>query len=136
MALLSNYTNTIQLSSLKAENLNGGQSGDAPIYACRAWVVFNGNGTIGQNQTIRGSGNVSSVFKNSNGDYTVIFTINMPDTSYAVFGNASYTYPGGAVFDVVVPYYTSLPTTSSVRIATGQGGSIRDSDSVTVCIYR
>ena len=34
--------------------LNAG--GSAPIYACRAWVNFNGTGTV----AIRGSGNVSS----------------------------------------------------------------------------
>ena len=41
-------------------------SGGAPIYACRAWVNFNGTGTV----AIRASGNVSSITDNGTGDYT------------------------------------------------------------------
>jgi hypothetical protein len=59
-------------------------SGDAPIYACRAWVNFNGTGTV----AIRGSGNVSSITDNGTGDYTVNFTTAMPDTNYAITGLA------------------------------------------------
>lgn len=54
-------------------------SGSAPIYACRAWVNFNGTGTV----AIRASGNVSSITDNGTGDYTVNFTTAMPDNSYA-----------------------------------------------------
>ena len=43
-------------------------SGSAPIYACRAWVVF--DGTTG---SIAASGNVSSVLRNSVGKYTITF---------------------------------------------------------------
>lgn len=55
-------------------------SGSAPIYACRAWVNFNGTGTV----AIRASGNVSSVTDNGTGDYTINFTTAMADTNYAV----------------------------------------------------
>lgn len=51
----------------------------------RAWVNFNGTGTV----AIRASGNVSSVTDNGNGNYTVNFTTAMPDVNYAVVGNAS-----------------------------------------------
>ena len=54
-------------------------SGSAPIYACRAWVNFNGTGTV----AIRDSGNVSSITDNGTGDYTVNFTTAMPDENYA-----------------------------------------------------
>lgn len=54
-------------------------SGDAPVGACRAWVNFNGTGTV----SIRASFNVSSVTDNGPGDYTVNFTAAMPDTNYA-----------------------------------------------------
>jgi len=58
--------------------------GEAPIYACRAWVNFNGNSST---PTIRASGNVSSVVRNGTGDYTINFTTPMPDTNYvSVFG--------------------------------------------------
>ena len=54
-------------------------SGSAPIYACRAWVNFNGTGTV----AIRGSGNVSSITDNGTGSYTVNLTIAMSDANYS-----------------------------------------------------
>jgi hypothetical protein len=55
-------------------------TGSAPVYACRAWVNFNGTGTV----AIRASGNVSSITDNGAGDYTVNFTTAMPDADYSV----------------------------------------------------
>ena len=52
----------------------------APLYFCRAWVNFNGTGTV----VIRASGNVSSITDNGTGDYTVNFTTAMPDANYCV----------------------------------------------------
>jgi hypothetical protein len=57
-------------------------SGSAPVYACRAWVNFNGTGTV----AIRASGNVASITDNGTGNYTVNFTTAMPDANYAVAG--------------------------------------------------
>ena len=59
-------------------------SGTAPIYMCRAWVNFNGTGTV----AIRASGNVSSITDNGTGDYTVNFTTAMPDANYSVVTSA------------------------------------------------
>lgn len=55
-------------------------AGSAPVYACRAWVNFNGTGTV----AIRASGNVSSITDNGTGDYTINFATAMPDANYAV----------------------------------------------------
>ena len=60
-------------------------SGTAPLYMCRAWVNFNGTGTV----AIRGSGNVTSITDNGVGDFTANFTTAMPDINYAVSTNAS-----------------------------------------------
>ena len=59
--------------------------GSAPIFACRAWVNFNGTGTV----AIRGSGNVSSITDNGVGDYTVNFTAAMQDINYSVIGSGN-----------------------------------------------
>ena len=63
---------------------DSGYGSAATAYGCRAWVNFDGTGTTGTNQTIRASGNVSSVYKNGSGDYTITFTTAMPDANYAV----------------------------------------------------
>lgn len=60
------------------------KTGSAPMFACRAWVNFNGTGTV----TIRASGNVSSITDNGVGNYTVNFTTAMPDANYSVTGSA------------------------------------------------
>ena len=60
--------------------MNSGYGSMATAYGCRAWVNFNGTGTV----AIRASGNVSSITDNGTGDYTVNFTNAMPDANYAI----------------------------------------------------
>ena len=100
-------------SSTKAvvpNNLLGGMkthlnaAGIAPIYACRAWVNFDGTGAV----SIRSSGNVSSITDNGVGDFTINFTTAMPDANYAVAG-----VTGNA--DV-----TASPAAASIRAQTGE----------------
>ena len=81
-------------ASITAAELSGAQSGSAPIYGARAWVNFNGTGTV----AIRASGNVSSITDNGNGDYTVNFTTAMADANYCVNVSAPmYTTSNGSV---------------------------------------
>jgi hypothetical protein len=65
---------------------NSGYGSVATAYGCRAWVNFNGTGTI----AIRGSGNVSSITDGGTGQYTVNFTTAMPDANYAVNLSSNY----------------------------------------------
>jgi len=58
----------------------GGDSVETRL--CRAWVNFNGTGTV----AIRGSYNVSSITDNGTGDYTISFTTAMSDVNYVVTG--------------------------------------------------
>jgi hypothetical protein len=59
---------------------------------CRAWVNFNGTGTV----AIRASYNVSSITDNGAGDYTVNFTTTMVDANYCVTTSGKFdsTYHG------------------------------------------
>jgi hypothetical protein len=90
---------------------NSGYGSVAVAYGCRAWVNFNGTGTV----AIRASGNVSSITDNGTGDYTVNFTTAMPDANYSVTGCA---YWAGS--DVLVPslYESGLTarTVNTVRL--------------------
>lgn len=67
------------------QNTNGTEVGTL----CRAWVNFNGTGTV----AIRASFNVSSITDNSAGDFTVNFAAAMPDLSYCAA--VSCTTPAG-----------------------------------------
>ena len=85
-------------------------SGSAPVYACRAWVNFNGTGTV----AIRASGNVSSITDNGVSEYTVNFTTAMPDANY------STTAMGDVSGGVIVSTHSgaAVPTTSAIRLRT------------------
>lgn len=55
-------------------------TGDAPVYACRAWAQFTGSGSI----QILGSANVSSLVDHGVGSYSMNFAEAMPTNSFAV----------------------------------------------------
>jgi hypothetical protein len=85
--------------------------------AVKAWVNFNGTGTV----AIRASYNVSSIADNGTGDYTVNFTTALADANYTVNmtiqrGDGAGVNPGYAcVYGTAANAYTSL-TSSSARI--------------------
>ncbi len=67
---------------------------------CRAWVNF--NGTLSTPITPRASFNVSSVTKAGTGNYTISFTVNMPDANFCTqttVGGASTTQVVGLASD-------------------------------------
>lgn len=103
-------------------------SGNAPIYAARAWVNFNGTGTV----AIRGSGNVSSVTDNGNGNYTVNFTLALPDANYSVSATA-----GDNSLSSLVAHVSDL-TTSSFRIYVKNHSTdaLTDATWVNVVVFR
>ena len=109
-------------------------SGSAPIYACRAWVNFNGTSTV----AIRASGNVSSITDNGVGDYTVNFTTAMPDANYAVMGTAQISsFAGTGYLGYSVSISSTSPTTSAVRVLTSSyAAGVYDASIVNVAIFR
>ena len=111
-------------------------AGNAPIFACRAWVNFNGTGTV----AIRASGNVSSITDNGAGDYTVNFTNPMPDANYAVsgfvnaFSNATLDLAG-----LVTAYSTLYPPTDSAfrfTTAVSYDCDVSDFSRISIAVFR
>jgi|SRR6056300_976494 len=105
-------------------------SGSAPVYASRAWVNFNGTGTV----AIRASGNVSSITDNGTGNYTINFTTAMPDANYAAVAttHTSYTTGGEARIAATQDYQTG-----SVVVETGYGTfANQDEPIVNVVVFR
>jgi hypothetical protein len=100
-------------------------TGSAPIYACRAWVNFNGTGTV----AIRASGNVSSITDNGTGDYTVNFTTAMPDANYSsVCSTATTVNTDGRH---ISPRDFA---TNSVRVTARNGGGTTALDTEINCV--
>lgn len=109
-------------------------TGSAPVYAARAWVNFNGTGTVGTNQTIRASGNVASVYKNATGDYTVNFTTALPDANYAVTGSVERAAGGYTATVSINP--ATAPTASGVRLIVGSENLTNDRTYINIVIFR
>jgi hypothetical protein len=136
---LSVATADIAAGAVTAPKLDGAQSGSAPIYAARAWVNFNGSGTV----AIRASGNVSSITDTGTGSYTVNFTTAMPDANYSVTITARRTDANNANFSAVLEGTTSpntnypLSTTScDVICGTPSNNAFVDSDVYCVTVFR
>jgi hypothetical protein len=112
-------------------------SGSAPIYACRAWVNFNGTGTV----AIREDGNVSSITDHGTGSYSLNFATALPDANYAPtamagpasnndgycisFNDATTGGELGAGAD---------PTTSALRIAIFRTSDMTKFDTPRLCL--
>ena len=104
-------------------------SGTAPMYACRAWVCFNGeSATI----TPLAGGNVQSIVDNGTGNYTINFINPMVDANYLVMGAADRDSTSTGAFVTI-----DTMSTSSVTILSrvGNGGNT-DSSFVSVGVVR
>ena len=112
---------------------NSGYGSVATAYGCRAWVNFNGTGTV----AIRGSGNVTSITDNGTGDYTVNFTTALVDTNYAVAtaGNDNNNVIV-AIKSTNLDTDATLKTTSALTIVTGSAGTNADVNNINVVIFR
>jgi hypothetical protein len=96
--------------------------GAMPMYACRAWVNFDGTLTTG---VFNAAGNVASVSRNSAGNYTVNFTVAMSSTSYApliTFDGTSTSVLAGAplistkaVGSITFVLYRAASSSSTLR---------------------
>jgi len=115
---LQNNGSAISVASLSTA------SGSAPSYSARAWVKFDGSGTV----SIGGSGNVSSITDNGTGDYTANFTTAMADVNYSAVGSAQSRSIG----------YDLGYTTSSMRVQSRRTDdfALADSPAVNLAIFR
>ena len=129
LVLMTGATERMRIDSSGNLQFDSGYGSTATAYGCRAWVNFNGTGTV----AIRDSGNVSSITDNGGlGDYTVNFTTAMPDANYAVGGSAE-----GVQIYHMMQRANGGTTTTSVRIRTGEpGGAVADVAIANVIIFR
>ena len=133
VAFFSNSTERARITSTGDFQFNSGYGSVATAYGCRAWVNFNGTGTV----AIRASGNVTSITDNGVGDYTVNFTTAMPDANYSVSGSATLSTSGASAPRIMAPFDVNTQTTGSSRVRTGDDtGTVGDMALVCVQIFR
>ena len=127
-------TNTTQLATTAytrtaiPDVLNA--TGSAPMYACRAWVNFDGTGTV----TIRASGNVSSITDNGTGDYSVNFTTDMEAGNYAATANWTNGLSRDGQEGQAIPVTYDVGWVR-IRLTDGDGGA-RNGSIVSVAVFR
>jgi hypothetical protein len=108
---------------------NSGYGSVATAYGCRAWVNFNGTGTV----AIRASGNVSSITDFATGDYQVNITNAMPDANYA-FQVAAQRNSAGANIAVAAGQGSSLyQTASTFRVLTYNSAFVSEDPQAVLC---
>jgi hypothetical protein len=117
------------ISSSGNFSFNSGYGSVATAYGCRAWVNFNGTGTV----AIRASGNVSSITDNGTGDYTVNFTTAMPDANYASVATSSVA-AGSGLRGMYRANGTG--TTSSCRFVNATNAAIEDVSEASISFFR
>jgi hypothetical protein len=120
-----------QFDSSANFKFNSGYGSVATAFGCRAWVNFNGTGTV----AIRGSGNVTSITDNGVGNYTVNFTVAMPDVNYAVIGSAGNNSDVGDLISYPAVPVKLATSTAQIGVAT-TGGAGSDRAQVCVAIFR
>jgi hypothetical protein len=109
------------MSELRAATVSN-LAGTGPVtltgqFAAKAWVNFNGTGTI----AARDSFNVASLTDNGTGDYSVNFSSAMADANYSAIANAD-----GVNVAVLAETSTSIArgnTASLARVGVVSGAS-------------
>jgi hypothetical protein len=112
------------MSTLRVNTLQNAAGTGQPAMsgAAKAWVNFNGTGTV----AIRASFNVTSITDNGTGDYTVNFTNALEDANYAAAGNSQ----GIVLFQGTVTSSTYRTTTYNFA------GTLTDYGSVFIEVFR
>jgi hypothetical protein len=118
------------MSTLRVNAITDTTGGSANLTvpgAAKAWVNFNGTGTV----AIRASLNVTSITDNGVGDYTANFTTALADANYsAVYGGSDSTS------NLSRQYISS--STTQFRFGTrnsNNGGAVDDSQ-VFIAVFR
>lgn len=114
--------------------MNSGYGSDAVAYGCRAWVNFNGTGTV----AITASGNCSSITDNGVGDYTVNFTNALVDANYNFVTNSSNTTSANILCIAQLNWDNPTKSTSALRLYNlkSNTGALTDQNTISVSVFR
>ena len=123
------------MSTLRVNTLqNAAGTSDPSISgAAKAWVNFNGTGTV----AIRASFNVSSITDNGTGQYTINFTNSLTDANYSGVVTTGQVSDGTNLI-VCTANFSAVPTSSAWRInvVTRSGGVDTDSAYMSATVFR
>tara|TARA_R110000803_G_scaffold154611_1_gene219387 strand:- start:1430 stop:1780 length:351 start_codon:yes stop_codon:yes gene_type:complete len=116
------------MSTLKVNTIQ--TTSGVEVYTCKAWVNFNGTGTV----AIRASGNVSSITDNGTGNYFINFTTALADANYAWGGSSQWST--GATVRAIFTDTSTLPSTTRLRVQNSNYVSAEDPSYASVVVFR
>ena len=134
LAVSGNVTCASDLSVDNDLKIDSGFGSTTTVYGVRAWIKFDGEGTV----AINGSGNISALTDNGTGDYTVTFTTAMTDTNYATVGMGSVNGGNGAIAVNTSSHTPVLYSTTQCRFCNSNtnSGSLTDGGAIGVAFLR
>ncbi len=116
------------MSTLKVDTLQ--TTGGAGLYPAKAWINFNGTGTV----SITDDGNVSSLTDSGVGSYTLAFTAALSSATYATTAtcrdNGTNSRP--KLF-VSKGFADTVSSTTGEMVVTAQSNTAEEADSPLVC---
>ena len=117
------------MSTLKADTIQSTGGGAATLTkqsAAKAWVNFNGTGTIAQ----RNSTGLSTLTDNGTGDYTITVTNAFDSADYSPVVGGSPNYGVATSFSMQIANNNSstevAPTSTAIRITYGSTSAYHD----------
>ena len=134
LAVSGNVTCASDLSVDNDLKIDSGFGSTTTVYGVRAWIKFDGEGTV----AINGSGNISALTDNGTGDYTVTFTTAMTDTNYATVGMGSVNGGNGAIAVNTSSHTPVLYSTTQCRFCNSNtnSGSLLDGGAICAAFIR
>ena len=114
------------MSTIKANNIEEVTSGGATYFLSKAWVNFNGTGTV----SIRDDGNVSSITDHTTGKYTVNTSTAMPSANFSA--NCDGCRNSSDIALIAGPVHYAF-TTTSFRMRTLEYDA-SSADSLNTCV--
>jgi hypothetical protein len=123
-------SSTGQQSSV-VPDLSGSNTTLFPEYKCRAWVFANSSSVA------QASGNVTSITDHGTGEYSVVYTVAMPDANYAEsigIGSPSGNVTSGTV--IAEMRSDGSKSASAIRFTVYVVGGSKVDEAVSVMVFR
>jgi len=121
------------MSTLVAQTISNGtvstSSANVIQGSAKAWVNFNGTGTV----AIRASYNVSSITDNGTGNYTINFTNALSDANYSCVGNCNFST---GISWMTSPFNAGTKTSTALQIGTVSNNAYTDLSEISVSVFR
>ena len=127
-------TERVRIDSSGNLKFDSGFGSVATAYGVRAWIKFNGTGTV----SINGSNGISALTDNGTGDYTITFDFTMPDTNYALVGTGSANGGNGGLGVNTSSSVPVLYSTTQIRFVNfnGNSGQVLDGGAIGAAVIR